>query len=481
MPAMLTHKVHSPYEIASASLFVYAIRMDFCKLIHENDTDVCTVMPSTYSFPLAFLLFLHCILPYASAQQLLSIESAMQYAMERNERSIAADLRIEAADSRVAKARAFFFPTLEFAGNYTRRQFETKRVIGGEEITIQSLNALSASATGNLTLLDPRLFSAYAQVRSDRDATTATEMNTKLGIGFETGHTYLIALDYDAVDRAAFRRMALAGENLSAARARFEAQLVGSNDVTRAELESASAEREWTAAEGSNSVARLHLASLIHDEADFTLSQPDALLADTARFSDNIDVLFRLAKELRKDLLARKAGIESLHASAKEALLRSLPNIAGIAQYRVTNEAGFSGKNETWYAGVNLSWSLFDGGIWYYDRQEREALTRVADLELRSAERNLLVEIQSGLVALANAKASKQVAAVALAVAEKNAKETSALYREGLASALEVSDANLQLFNAEVAASQSMYVLATALLGLRQTLGLHPTGKDLKP
>ncbi|TFG58253.1 MAG: TolC family protein, partial [Candidatus Aminicenantes bacterium] len=63
-------------------------------------------------------------------------------------------------------------------------------------------------------------------------------------------------------------------------------------------------------------------------------------------------------------------------------------------------------------------------------------------------------------------------------VAKKNAAETAELYRQGLASALEVADANVSLFEAEVGLVQERYGLGVAFLNLEAALGLDPFGKE---
>ncbi|MCJ7485987.1 MAG: TolC family protein, partial [Candidatus Aminicenantes bacterium] len=52
------------------------------------------------------------------------------------------------------------------------------------------------------------------------------------------------------------------------------------------------------------------------------------------------------------------------------------------------------------------------------------------------------------------------------------------LYRQGLASALEVADANVSLFEAEVGLVQERYGLGVAFLNLEAALGLDPFGKE---
>ncbi len=88
------------------------------------------------------------------------------------------------------------------------------------------------------------------------------------------------------------------------------------------------------------------------------------------------------------------------------------------------------------------------------------------------------VEVREALVSLTNQRASLKQAAVAHEVAKKNAAETTELYRQGLASALEVADANVSLFEAEVALVQERYGLGVAFLNLEAALGLDPFGKE---
>ena len=61
-----------------------------------------------------------------------------------------------------------------------------------------------------------------------------------------------------------------------------------------------------------------------------------------------------------------------------------------------------------------------------------------------------------------------------MTAAQKNARETNALYREGLATALELADANQRLFEAEVAEVTARFRMAQAYLALREASGEPP-------
>lgn len=121
---------------------------------------------------------------------------------------------------------------------------------------------------------------------------------------------------------------------------------------------------------------------------------------------------------------------------------------------------------------VTLAWPLFDGGLRRADRAERNAVVRGEELRLEAALRDVERQLRSAGVQLSTEQASLREASAATRAARKNADETSALYREGLASALELADANQRLFEAEVAEVTARYRMALAYLALREAGGV---------
>ncbi len=81
-------------------------------------------------------------------------------------------------------------------------------------------------------------------------------------------------------------------------------------------------------------------------------------------------------------------------------------------------------------------------------------------------------------IVLANQRAALKQSAVALEIARRNSTQTNELYRQGLASALQVADANVSLFEAEVAYAQQRYGLVIAYLNIESAIGLDSFGKE---
>ena len=161
-----------------------------------------------------------------------------------------------------------------------------------------------------------------------------------------------------------------------------------------------------------------------------------------------------------------------------EPMLRWLPSLSFNGQYRYTNESGLTGRPTNWNLGLTLTWAVFDGFSRNADYKERKALAVLADLDVKATMRKVELDVRDALVSLENQRATLKQAEVAREVAGKNAVETAELYRQGLITALEAADANVRLFEAEVALVRERYGLGIAFLNLEAALGLDPFGKE---
>ncbi len=428
------------------------------------------------------LLGLAFLLPSLAAVQddPLTLDEAVKLALERNERAKSTWEEVVAANARLAQARSFFLPSITSTSTYTRRAYETRRVVGETEVIIQRYNALSETLALNQTLFDARSLTSLAAVRARRDADVSAAAESRRQLAFEVSQAFLATLGTTQVREASGRRFTFAGQNLEAARARFAAGLASVNDVTRAELEYATAEVGLTQVKGQVETSTLQLGHLLDapDAVRGPLVVPEFLIeAASAEAADS--------EGLVGEALARRLDVGSLRslASAQRSLSRLpmlgwLPSVSASGRYSLTNEASFNNRNWNWSIGATLSWSLFDGGARFGQSREQKALARLADLDLQAATRKVDVEVREALVSLSSQRASLRQASVAHEVAKKNAAETTELYRQGLASALEVADANVSLFEAEVALVQERYGLGVAFLNLEAALGLDPFGKE---
>ena len=416
--------------------------------------------------PISFIL-LSLSLSVAAQDAPLTLERAVSLALERNERAAIAETTVEAAEARLSRARTAFLPRVDISGNW-RNDFE-------ETSTDRTL---STAALLTQPVFDARVFPLYRQARFQREATRFTAADTRRLLAFDAAATFLATLSLEQVHLAAENRRQFAQTNLDDVRARFEAGLVSSNDVTRAELELATAVRGVAQSSGDVQASRIDLETLLKTEVNGPLAMPAALLQAAAQTPSATETQIAEAQTRRPDIAATRANVEALRAFSQEPAARFLPSVLFNAQTRNINDGRIFDRTNEGFFGFTLAWPVFDAGLRRAETRERSALVRGAELQLQFEQRNVERELRSAAVQLATEQASLREAAAALRAARKNAEETNALYREGLASALELADANQRLFESEVAEVTARYRMAVAYLAWREASGIGPVGED---
>jgi outer membrane protein TolC len=417
-----------------------------------------------------------------AGEESLTLESAIRMALERNERALIAEAKVDAADARLTRARAYFLPSISASGTYTRRPFEVTRVVGNTQIAVQNYNGLSGVAQFSMIIFDSHSVPALNQAKYDRTSEAYSSAEDKRKLAFDVSGAFLATLSADQVLEAAKHRYEYAQQALAAAKARHAAGLVSSNDVTRAELEFASAEMGITQLTGQSETTYLELGYLLDDEKAVgkRLVVPDFLIKAAEEEPAPVERLIEDALKRRLDLGSLRWDAQAQHAIVAEPILKWFPSLSLNAQYRYTNEAGLTGRNFNWSAGMTLSWSLFDGLNRNADYKERKSLAYQADLNVQTSMRSIELSVREALVSLRSQRASLEQAQVAYDIAKQNAREVAELYRQGLSSVLQVADANVQLFEAEVELARQRYNLGTAYLNLESAVGLDPLGKEPK-
>jgi outer membrane protein TolC len=402
----------------------------------------------------------------------VTIADAVQFALTRNERARISDLNIVVADAAVEKARTGFLPVLAFNGNDT----QTAAVAAGQPRNV---------ASGNLVITQPIInasaYPLYAQAKALAEAQRAQTVDDKLVLAFSATTGFFGVLSASAVVEAAQRQFDNAQSNEADTQARAEAQLTSSNDVTRAKVDLAAAGRELEADKGTLANAYIQLAFLLNAPVSGPLVSPDATLAASQAPPGALDALVKSALDRRPDVLVDQQSLVAARHFANEPLLRIVPlvGLQGTASGTSNTPPTTKQWNQETLAAT-LTWTLYDAGARYADKHSRDAQVSIAELNLQQLVRNVDAQVRGAVALLVAAQAEFQVAGQARDAARLNVDETAILYRQGLAKAIELVDANDSRFTAEVNYAGAQYTMAEAYLALRQAMGLDPLGTELK-
>ena len=405
----------------------------------------------------------------------LTLSEALALADRNNEVSGIATARIERARALRRQAYSTLLPDLTFDATYTRRSREVTRTVDDEEIVVQAIDALSGDVAVETDIFDVRAFPVARSATRNLEAQEHASAEIRRALAFDVASSFFAVLSAERLRGAASRRIEVAQTTVSDARIKLEAGLASSNEVTRAELELATAQLALTEAQNAVVSSRLSLGYLIAAPVERPLAEPPAEPGESAPDEE----LERIAGERRADLRELTLRAEALRLLSLEPTLRAIPTVTLRGTYRGTNEAGLSGRERDWNVAALLSWEIFDGGTRYAEAAARRAEYREALLNADSLRRRIGFEIRTARTDLATARAGLEQAEVRARVAEQNAREVRVRYSEGLATALEQADATVAAFEAAAELARQRFALGIAQLSLSRALGRWPAASPI--
>ena len=407
----------------------------------------------------------------AAAEPPLTIDEAVKLALVGNERAQKAPLRTEAAAGQLARARGAFLPTLWANASET-----------GKVHADQNDRHMTGTGSAGLTLplVNPSAFPLYAQAHHQLEAERWGALEDRRTLAFDAARTYLVALTSERLLQAAQRRLERARANQQDTEARAAAQLTSSNDVTRATVESATAAGQVAQAQGSLERAYLQLGFLLGRRVAGPLVAPEQTALEAQHGSFKPEELVRAAEPRRPDVKSAHERTEALRYSAKEPLYRLAPTLSATAQIRTLLPSDSPATTHDESALLTLSWTLYDAGVRHAERRTRLAQAESQALDERLLRRSIATGIEVALASLHAARENHRIAIEGVAAARRGTEETEILYRQGLARAIELTDANAAAYAAEVNAESARLNMEQGYLDLRQELGLGPLGDGPK-
>jgi len=398
----------------------------------------------------------------------LRLEDAVRLALQNNERAQKAPLRVQVAEGQFERARDAFLPTIAASGSSTYRP----NLEGGTNPTT------NGSVTLTQPLLNPSAFPQYSQQKHNREAEKWGSVQDKRQLSFDTAKVFMQALTAGSVLNSAKRKLDSAKLNLDTAQARADAGLASTNDVTKAQLQLATSEGQVANAQGNVQKAYIGLSFIIGQKVQGTLVPPDNTTKAAQRYEqvranqvktalDRHERAITAAQNRRPDVQALHEKTEALHASASEPFYRLIPSLSASGQLRFVPDPLPSERGVDEQVSLNLSWQIFDAGFRYADRKQRVAQLESSKLDEKLLKRSVQNDVELALAALHAARGNFNAALSAATAAEKNTEETAILYKQGLAKAIEVNEAEVTRESAKLSMEQ-------AYLDLRNALGFDP-------
>lgn len=412
----------------------------------------------------------------ARAEGPMDLASAVHLALARNERAKIADYQVDVADAAVERARTAFFPTLVSVGSDQLKPDAATRA----GVTPPPNDIGTWSTTLSQPILNASAWPLLRQAQRLFDAQKANSEDAKRVLEFDVANAFFAALSQEENLLAAQHRLDSAKANLDDTKARVEAQLSSSNDQTRAAIDLASAQQQVDTSKGAVNRAYLALSFVVDSPVQGPLATPSATLQAAQAPVVNVEQLIALGETRRLDLTAAKHSARAAELFASEPMLRLIPTIGASANLTGTTNTASTGRWNDESVTATATWTVFDAGVRYADKHSRDAQASISTLQVDTLIRAIASDVRTAAALLTASQAALQSAEQAVTAAKQSLEETTILYRQGLAKAIELVDANDSRFSAETGYATAEFSVAEAYLALREAMGLDPLGTVLQ-
>jgi outer membrane protein TolC len=440
---------------------------------------------------LAALLFLYPSFCLAQ-DKTVSLKEAIQLSLSRNNLLKASEQQEVAAWYAVSASRSRFFPRIFLdenfsASNAPTRVFMMKLDQGrftGNDFQIDRLNGPAATADFRTAfsleqpIFDLGLFLGTDLLTKDAEGQNLALQQRREDIAFAVYSAYLEGQKARAMLVAAEQAVRDAEEHRRLARVRNEIGVGLKSDELRAGTFLAEIEQQQITARNNVVLAGMRLGLVTGAPAEESLGISESLSGRPLGGEKENFVALALAN--RKDLQELAKAAEKAQVEVKLAGSAFLPTIHGTAGYQMNDrDLPFGRDNDSWIAGVNLRWELFDGFRRCDERARARSLENSARETLAYQQREVAFQVRESLLRLDEAEKRRSVARSALADAEESARLVSKRFANSLATLVDVFDAQTAVNRARAAAveTDAGYALATARVWYRAGIFLQEVMK----
>lgn len=265
-------------------------------------------------------------------------------------------------------------------------------------------------------------------------------------------------------------------QNLEDTQMRFDAQKASQVELLAAKTTLANAIPNVYNAESSVILALWQLKAVLGVDLDMNLDVAGKLADYAEHMFYDIHQHDSISLDRNSTMKQLALQAEMLAENIKLQKYANIPSLAvafNFSMNAMTNDFNFSEYRWTPYSYVALSLNIpiFAGGKRY--QQIRQAKNQYEQMQLQTAntERQLKIAIRQNLATMETSMKSYYAANDAVATAQKAYDIAQASYKVGRSKLVELNDAQLQLTQSRLAASQAIHGFLTAKTQLEQTLG----------
>ncbi len=360
-------------------------------------------------------------LSQSSSTPTLTLQQAVDIALQKNINVITAQNALENQQSMVTAAYGNFLPSLNASGGWSRQENHQPGSAGGSysiggfvipvpaSSGISTNNSYSTSLRASLTLFDG--FSNTSTLNRASESAVSSEYTlyrTRQSVVYQAQQLYLAVLRNQSLLKVAQDNLESSKQQLERIQESNKVGAVAIADVYRQQVQTANDELSLINAQNTydNSKADLQFYLGVDISKEYDFSDP-TVAADTVNMDltnlenqfTNFDQLVQQALQTRPDYQSAIYAKQSAESDVTNARSSYYPTISASAGYSLNNsELSRLSDNKIYSWGLSFSLPLFNGFQTSTDVQVKQLQLRNAEVQVDQAVRQVQVDVKKAML-----------------------------------------------------------------------------------
>ena len=405
--------------------------------------------------------------PDGFAQTVVTLEDAYRSAMSESEQIGISRENLVQAEREIDRAKSFLYPSVTTDASYLRRNDPKVGPFG--VLLPETQKAF------NLTLDQPlytggRASAAYRSAKLGVKGGRLDFSLTTENLLFDVARAYYEALKAQRNVEIEQNEVKRLEAHLTDAEKRFRVGEAIKTVVLRAQAELANARAQLIRAENDRETTRDQLALLAKIDRPFALAEPPSLTLSEKAEAEWV----KTAHDRRTDLERQSTNIKISKEQIDIARGTFLPSLDLQGRYNWIDqnpETPFQVTNDR-SAVVTLSFPIFEGRLRVAELAQAKSRYRQQVLQKELLSDQIAVEVRRNLLSLNALTSEVDVLKAQVAFARENFALISRQFAVGLATNIDVLDANAALISAERQLTNTTYDREVAILQVEKSVGV---------
>lgn len=411
-----------------------------------------------------------------------TLEDLYKIALERSERIKIFTEDVVIAEKTKDKAMSLLMPRLSAIGGYARYN-DSKLSDNGSYIQPLDRTGFEIRLDQSASL-GGREITAFRITKEGIQKSKQDLYSVKEGYMLNVTAAYFDTLRIDKLTQIAQANVDRVKKYRNAAATRLKVGEITKTVLLRAEAELSGAQSELIRTDNNYKLAKTVLARIVGIEGDYQLKEGNQPLDVVGGQLDTffIDGCQTMSIEcLKEKAMAERADLKALEIQRKIAEDQVTftkgaywPTLAVEGAYVKKDENRETGGlvKDSVYGGIRLSFPFFEGGLRVAEVQEAEAKKRQTDYAYADLKKTIDVEVETAYLDHITQKGLLKSLTDQYVFAKENYMSVSKQFDFGLASSLDVLDANTALLDAERQLANVIYLYQFSSLRLKRATGV---------